>query len=95
LVYKWEKLGLKYVPQEESYTSKTCPACGSRKKPTGREYKCKCGFVGHRDLVGATNILRKYLGTFGTQTILVDALMARASGVRYNPHLSVAHGLSL
>jgi len=95
LKYKWERLGLKYVPQEESYTSKTCPACGNRKKPTGREYKCKCGFVGHRDLVGATNILRKYLGTFGTQTIPVDALMARASGVRYNPHISVAHGLCL
>lgn len=95
LKYKWERLGLKYVPQEESYTSKTCPACGNRKKPTGREYKCKCGFVGHRDLVGATNILRKYLGTFGSQTIPVDVLMARASGVRYNPHISVAHGLCL
>jgi putative transposase len=108
LKYKWVRLGLRYVPQEESHTSKTCPACGSRKKPTGREYKCKCGFVGHRDLVGATNILRKYLGTFGAEIAKfceankylgafgkmfpVDALMARASGVRFNPHISVAHG---
>jgi len=91
LQYKWERLGLKYVPQEESYTSKTCPSCGNRKKPRGREYKCKCGFAGHRDLVGATNILRKYLGTFGMK-FPVDALMTRASGVRYNPHISVAHG---
>lgn len=93
--YKWERLGLKHVLQEESYTSQTCPTCGNRKKPKGREYKCKCGFVGHRDLVGATNILRKYLRTFGSQTFPVDALMARASGVRYNSHISVTHGLCL
>jgi putative transposase len=91
LKYKWEKLGLQYVPQEESYTSKTCPACGSRKKPTGREYKCRCGFVGHRDLVGATNILRKYLGTFG-KMFPVDGLMACPVGVRFKPHINVAHG---
>ena len=95
LKYKWERLGLKYVPQEESYTSQTCLVCGNRKKPTGRRYRCKCGFVGHRDLVGATNILRKYLGTFGQQTISVDALMARALGVRYEPHIHVAHGFYL
>lgn len=95
LKYKWKRLGLKYVPQEESYTSKTCPACANRKEPTGREYKCKCGFVGHRDLVGATNILRKYLGTFGSQAIPVDGLMARPLGVRFKPDIHVAHGFVL
>jgi len=95
LKYKCERLGLKFVQQEESYTSKTCPGCGNRKSVKGREYKCKCGFVGHRDLVGATNILRKYLGLFGKKEIPVDALMARAFGVRYSPHIRVAHGLSL
>ena len=96
LKYKWERLGFKYVSQEESYTSQTCLVCANRKKQRGREYKCKqCGFNGHRDLLGATNILRKYLGLFGQQTIPVDAHMARASGVRFNPHISVAHGFCL
>jgi len=93
LKYKWESFGLKYVAQEESYTSKTCPSCGNQKKPTGRNYKCKCGFVGHRDLVGATNILRKYLGTF--KDFPVDGLMARPIGVRYKPHFYVAQGFKI
>ena len=31
--YKCERLGMACVLQEESYTSQTCPACGSRHKP--------------------------------------------------------------
>ena len=95
LKYKWERLGLKYAPQEESYTSKTCPACANQKKPSGREYRCKCGFVGHRDLVGATNILRKYLGSFGQRSEPVDGLMARPLDIKYVPNIHVAHGFSL
>jgi len=34
-------------------------------------------------------------GELCTQTIPVDALMARASGVRFDPHITVAHGLCL
>ncbi len=94
LKYKWENLGLKLVNQEESYTSQTCLSCGNRKKQRGRDYKCKCGFVGHRDIVGATNILRKYLGVFGLE-YPVDAVMAPAFGLRYHPHLTVAHGFNL
>ena len=94
LKYKWECLGLKFQPQEESYTSRTCPQCGFVKKsaPSGRNFHCKsCGFKGHRDLVGAINILRKYLGCFGES--LVDAVMIPAThGVRYNSAMSVAHG---
>ncbi len=95
LKYKWERLGLRCVFQEESYTTQTCLACAHRKKPSGRNYKCKCGFVGHRDLVGSTNILRKYLGTFGSQMSPVDAHMARAVGVRYSSNMNVAHGFNL
>ena len=97
LKYKWERLGLKFVTQEESYTSRICPQCGFQKKssPKGRNYKCKpCGFKGHRDWVGSVNILNKYLGTFGKP--LVDAVMAPATqGVRYKPNMSVAHGFCL
>ena len=96
LKYKWENLGLKYVPQEESYTSRTCPCCGNQIEVKGRNYICPvCGFRGHRDLVGATNILRKYLGSFGKPSKPVDGLMARPSHVRYKPNMSVAYGLVL
>ena len=46
----------------ESGSTKTCPACGARNRPTGRYYRCKnpdCGFTCHRDAVGAINILQK------------------------------------
>lgn len=93
LKYKWKRLGLKFEQIEESYTSQTCLCCGEKNKPKGRNYKCKsCGFECHRDVVGAINILRKYLGTFGKK-FQVDAVMIPAThGVRYSSQMSVAHG---
>lgn len=45
LTYKAENLGMAVVLQEESYTSQTCPFCGLKYKPKGREYICpNCGF---------------------------------------------------
>ena len=42
----------------EAYSSKTCPACLSGNRPTGRNYQCQaCGFAAHRDAVGAVNPL--------------------------------------
>ena len=66
--------------QDEAYTSQTCPACGERHKPTGREYRCKCGFRYHRDGVGSWNIRAKYLGDFGSPVV---GAMASPTGVRY------------
>lgn len=41
----------------ERGTSSQCPVCGHRYKPKGRNWKCrKCGFTGHRDLVGSVNM---------------------------------------
>jgi putative transposase len=54
--------GMETSLENEAYTSQTCPGCGKRKKPKGRVYKCsRCGFVGHRDAVGAMNILSRRL----------------------------------
>jgi putative transposase len=56
LAYK-TGLILEHVP--EYYTSQTCPKCGTRRKVSGRIYKCKnpeCGLVIHRDVVGGVNI---------------------------------------
>lgn len=65
--YKALLLGIVTLLENESYTSQTCPCCGNRKKPKGRVYKCSnCGFVGHRDVVGASNILsRRLFGELG------------------------------
>jgi putative transposase len=62
LHYNLDKHNVKIVEISEAYTSQTCPCCGHRYKPKGRNYICiECGFTGHRDLVGAINILSKYI----------------------------------
>lgn len=88
LTYKAERLGMATVLQEESYTSQTCPACGRRHKPNGREYRCACGFRYHRDGVGSWNIREKYLGCGP-----VVGRMARPIGQRYSPHVRCSSGL--
>ncbi len=41
----------------ERGTSSQCPRCGHKHKPKGRVWHCKkCGFTGHRDLVGSINM---------------------------------------
>jgi putative transposase len=68
----------------EHYTSQACPFCGNRKKPSGRSYRCGCGFEGHRDMVGAENIRRKYVGASRSR---LPGVMASPSGVRFHSHL--------
>ena len=41
----------------ERGTSSQCPECSHRQKPKGRQWICrKCGFSGHRDVVGSVNM---------------------------------------
>jgi putative transposase len=59
--------------------------CGQRYKPKGRMYRCRhkeCGFVFHRDGVGALNIRQEYTGSG-----LVVGAMASPTGVHYHAHL--------
>jgi len=59
--YKAEAEGITVVLQDERFTSQTCPSCGHRHKPRGRNSTCgQCGFSGHRDVVGQINILSAY-----------------------------------
>jgi putative transposase len=91
LTYKAERHGIKVALQEESYTSKTCPCCGHRRKSPvqGRNFRCsQCGFRFHRDGVGAINIRAKYQGNFGSSLVVGD--MAPPTGMRYTPHTCVA-----
>ena len=59
LTYKAERAGMEVALQDEHDTSKTCPACGHRRKskPQGRVFHCTnkpCGFTWHRDYVEYT-----------------------------------------
>lgn len=44
------------ITVDEHYTSQTCPRCGTRSKHR-RIYRCACGVIAPRDVVGAVNIL--------------------------------------
>jgi putative transposase len=62
--YKAAAEGIQTVLEKEAYTSQTCPNpnCLHKIKPKGRVYRCPaCGFVGHRDIVGASNILSRHV----------------------------------
>ena len=56
--YKAKAHGIGVELEDEAYSSQACPNCGERHKPKGRVFRCPfCGFVSHRDGVGACNIL--------------------------------------
>jgi putative transposase len=63
LEYKMTWSGGRLVAAPAHNTSRTCPACGhvSREnRRTQSKFACvKCGFEGHADVVGATNILSR------------------------------------
>lgn len=55
--YKANLLGIEVVYIEPAYTSQKCPHCGKLNHAKDRDYICFCGYHGHRDIVGAINIL--------------------------------------
>lgn len=55
--YKAALVGIRVVYVNPAYTSQTCPQCGSLNHAQDRTYRCSCGYTGHRDRVGAVNIL--------------------------------------
>ncbi len=60
IAYKAERLGIKVEQVDPAYTSQECPACSARNKAQDRTYVCAdCGWMGHRDAVGAINISRR------------------------------------
>ncbi|GAB3846390.1 hypothetical protein GCM10027610_064380 [Dactylosporangium cerinum] len=62
LASKAESAGRVIVAVNPANTSRTCPSCGHCAKAnrvTQAGFVCvACGFAGHADVVGATNVLR-------------------------------------
>ncbi len=72
IIEKLEEHGIPYILVDPKNTSSICPICGSKLVPmTGlaqrngwkpRMMKCpKCGFTHDRDVIGAMNLVKKYL----------------------------------
>jgi putative transposase len=62
LKYQCAEVGIEIVLEDEANTSKNCPKCGHKHKPSGRNYNCpNCKLKMHRDVVGAVNIRTKHL----------------------------------
>lgn len=55
--YKAKLSGISVVDVNPCYTSQACPHCRSLNKTNDRNYICDCGYHGHRDRVGAVNII--------------------------------------
>lgn len=56
--YKANLVGIKVEYVNPAYTSQRCPNCGYQHHAKDRKYYCSdCGYIGHRDIVGAKNII--------------------------------------
>ncbi len=59
LTHKSTQARIESFTGSERGTSSQCPVCRHKHKPKGRVWKCrKCGFRGHRDIVGSVNMHR-------------------------------------
>lgn len=69
LASKAESAGRVVVAVNPANTSRTCPSCGhcaKENRVTQADFACvACGFAGHADVVGATNVLRAGLALLG------------------------------
>ena len=58
--YKAELKGISVVEVNSTNTSKICPICGAIQSADDRKYECKkCGYIEHRDFVGAINVAKR------------------------------------
>ncbi len=75
---KCTQVGIVCFSGSERGTSSHCPRCDWRKKPTGRNWTCRrCGFVGHRDIVGSMNM---HPLAFGSRIAYPSSLTYRRPG---------------
>jgi putative transposase len=78
LQQKCQQVGIVCFSGSERGTSSHCPRCDWKKKPRGRIWTCRrCGFVGHRDIVGSMNM---HLLAFGSRIEYPSSLTYRRPG---------------
>jgi transposase, IS605 OrfB family, central region len=94
LTYKLILSGISVVTGTERGTSSHCPnpKCNHRHKPKGRNWHCKkCGFRGHRDLVGSVNMHPIGFGeviAFPTQVTYLRAGRIRQAWAHEDPQVA-------
>jgi putative transposase len=75
---KCSKAGIECFTGSERGTSSQCPQCRWKKKPKGRNWTCRrCGFTGHRDIVGSMNM---HPIAFGSRIAYPTSLTYRRPG---------------
>jgi putative transposase len=75
---KCRKVDIVCFSGSERGTSSHCPRFDWKQKPKGRNWTCRrCGFVGHRDIVGSMNI---HLLAFGSRISYPSSLTYRRPG---------------
>ena len=78
LQQKCSKADIECFSGSERGTSSHCPQCDWKQKPTGRTWTCRrCGFVGHRDIVGSMNM---HPLAFGSRITYPSSLTYRRPG---------------
>lgn len=78
LQQKCAQVGIVCFSGSERGTSSHCPRCDWRKKPKGRNWICRrCGFVGHRAIVGSMNM---HPLAFGSRISYPSSLTYRRPG---------------
>lgn len=89
VTYKAAAMGIRVTKIDEAYTTRTCPGCGKIKsaKVSGRIFQCShCGLRGHRDAVGAWNILVKWhVNADGQSPAFKPDVVAEASQKYHTP----------
>ncbi|MGZ3628241.1 MAG: RNA-guided endonuclease InsQ/TnpB family protein [Ktedonobacteraceae bacterium] len=75
---KCVQVGIVCFSGSERGTSSHCPRCDRKQKPRGRNWTCRrCGFHGHRDIVGSMNM---HPIAFGSRITYPSSLTYRRPG---------------
>ncbi len=92
LTHKSKQAHIMSFTGSERGTSSRCPVCEHRHKPKGRVWRCKkCGFIGHRDVVGSVNmhpLAYSHKVTFPRSVTYLRPGPARRSSRADTPHAS-------
>ena len=89
----FEEVGLEWSEESEAGSSSTCAACGSEHvERDGDTFGClDCGFRGHADVVGATNLLLAYTAVSNDERGLMAQPAGHSSERGWRGDINVTH----